>query len=99
MESETQELLRLTRENNRMLHAMRRGAFFGGLFKILLWAALIIGPLWYYQTYLAPLVQNMAQTVGQMQQAGGKAGTQYGELQAQLQKLQGQFSNLLPKGQ
>ena len=48
------ELLRLTKENNKMLHAMCRSAFFGGIFKLLMWAAFIIVLLWLYMQYLAP---------------------------------------------
>ena len=48
-----EEILRLTKENNRMLHKMRRSAFLGGLFKFIMWAAFIIIPL------LAPVAQKL----------------------------------------
>ena len=53
-----QEIYRLTKENNQMLHAMRRNAFLGGLFKFIFYAVVFIAlPAWVYITYLAPVMQ------------------------------------------
>lgn len=85
------EILRLTKENNHMLHAMRRNAFLGGLFKLILWAALIILPLWLYMEYLAPVVQSMIETMQTLQGTGASAQAQFGDLNNALQRLQQQF--------
>ena len=61
------ELLRLTTENNNMLHAMRRNAFLGGIIKLLIYAAMIIIPFWLYLQYLAPQVDRMVVIVNQIQ--------------------------------
>ena len=82
------ELLRLTKENNKMLHAMRRSAFFGGIFKLLMWAAFIIVPLWLYMQYLAPVMQSMLESYQQLQGTSAKAQAQFGELNTYLQKFQ-----------
>ncbi len=74
-----------------MLHAMRRNAFVGGLFKFILWAALIIVPLWLYMQYLAPVVQSMTETMQRLQGTGASAQAQFGDLNNALQKLQQQF--------
>ncbi len=54
-----QETLELSRENNRMLRAMRRAAFWGGVFRVIWWAVIIGVPvvLYYYvfQPYIAEL--------------------------------------------
>lgn len=69
------EALRLAQENNRMLHAMRRNAFLGGIVKFIFYILiLVVAPLWVYSVYLAPLVQNLQQTMHQVQ--GTNAGIQ-----------------------
>lgn len=85
------EILRLTKENNRMLHAMRRNAFLGGIMKFVMWIAFLIIPLWLYMQYLAPVMTSMISTMNQMQGSGAKAQAQFGDLNATLQKLQAQF--------
>ena len=85
------EILRLTKENNRMLHKMRRNVFLGGLFKLLLWAAFIIVPLWLYMQYLAPVMQSMLDPVNHIQGTGASAQAQFGDLNESLQKLRAQF--------
>ncbi len=57
----------LARENNRMLKAMRRNAFIGGVFKLLVWAAFIVIPLWLYIQYLAPTLNQAMNTLNQVQ--------------------------------
>lgn len=88
-----EEILRLTKENNRMLHSMRRNAFVGGIIKFLFYVfILVVAPLWLYSTYLAPLIQSVQQTMGQVQGTGTKA-------QGQLAGLEGifkQFESMLP---
>lgn len=85
------EILRLTKENNRMLHKMRRNAFVGGIVRFLMWAAFLIIPLWLYMQYLAPVMTSMIETMNQVQGTGAKAQAQFGDLNASLQKLQAQF--------
>lgn len=85
------EILRITKENNRMLHKMRRNAFLGGIFKLILWLAFLIIPLWLYMQYLAPVMTSMMETMNQMQGTGASAQAQFSDLNASLQKLQSQF--------
>ncbi len=85
------EILRLTKENNRMLHKMRRNAFLGSILKFIVWAAFVIIPLWLYMQYLAPVMTSMIETMNQVQGTGAKAQAQFGDLNASLQKLQAQF--------
>lgn len=54
-----QQTFEMTRDNNRMLHAMRRGAFFGGLFRLVFWVILIGGPIVFYYAYAAPYVDQI----------------------------------------
>ncbi|OGG59874.1 hypothetical protein A2765_04810 [Candidatus Kaiserbacteria bacterium RIFCSPHIGHO2_01_FULL_56_24] len=92
-----EEILRLTKENNRMLHKMRRSAFLGGLFKFIMWAAFIIIPLWLYMQYLAPVMQDMIDTMNKIQGTSASAQAQFGGLNDSLQKLKAQFPQYFPK--
>ncbi len=60
--------LALGKENNSMLRSMRRNARFGFAFKIILWAVLLLAPLYFYQEYLAPII-------GQFQPGGQRGST------------------------
>ncbi len=54
-----QESLELSRENNRMLRAMRRASFWSGIFRVL-WIAFLIGaPLWLYYHVLGPYIDSL----------------------------------------
>lgn len=86
-----EEILRLTKENNRMLHAMRRSAFLGGVFKIVMWAAFIIVPLWLYMQYLAPVMESMVNTMSEIQGTGTRAQAQFTDLTSTFENLRKQF--------
>lgn len=86
-----QETYRLTQENNRMLHAMRRNAFWGGLFKFLIYAALLTAPVWFYLTYLNGAVQNLLQAVNKIQGTSTAAQSQFSGLQASWQQFEARF--------
>jgi hypothetical protein len=88
------ELLRLTRENNRMLHAQRRNAWLGGIFKVIFWIVVIILPLWFYAQYVAPMMQGVLDTYQQIQGTGASAQAQVGQLNQYLE----QFKSLYPGG-
>lgn len=87
-QTQLQEIYRLTKENNHMLHKMRRNAFWGGIFKFVFWAAILIAPLWFYMAYLAPVVDDMMRTVQQIQGTSAKAQVQLGGFQEMLKQLQ-----------
>ena len=94
MESEPEmlrEILQLTRENNRMLHAMRRSAFLGGVFKIVLWLVFLLVPIWLYMHYLQPVVASMMDTMTQIQDMKTGGENQFKEFNSALQKLRDQF--------
>ncbi len=75
------ELLRLTKDNNHMLHGMRRNALLGGIFKLLIYAAMVIIPFWLYMQYLAPQVNRMLVVVNQIQGTTVQAQTQMSDWQ------------------
>jgi hypothetical protein len=49
-----EENLELARENNRMLHKLRRSAFIGNILRLMWWAVIIGVPLYLYLTVLKP---------------------------------------------
>jgi hypothetical protein len=63
------EIYELSKDNNRMLHRMRRSSIFWGIVKFLWWALiLIVLPAGVYYYYVMPIVdqaQNTYQTVQQ----------------------------------
>ena len=89
-----EEILRLEKDNNRMLHSMRRTAFWGGLLKLLMWAGLIAAPIWLYSAYLAPIVQSFQQTMNQVQGTGAKAQGQLDGFQEMLKQFQSKFPTM-----
>ena len=93
-QGQQREIYRLVRENNKMLHSMRRNAFWGGVIKFLLYAILLVAlPWWLYMTYLEPVVKSTMQAVDQIQGTGAKAEAQFGN----LQDLLNQFKGFLPQ--
>ncbi len=71
------EIYRLARENNMMLHSMRRRAFFTGIVKVIFYILiLVIAPLYVYSTYLQPFIANLQQTMNQVQGTNAQAQAQ-----------------------
>ena len=77
-----------------MLHAMRRNAFLGGIIKLLIYAAIVIIPIWFYFQYLAPVMQQMLKTASDFQSTGAKAQTQMSDWQKTLQSIQSKIPGL-----
>ncbi len=70
---------------------MRRNAFLGWIFKLIFWIALIVAPIWFYQTYLSPVVGSMLKSINQVGNASATAQSQFKEIQNALQKFQSQI--------
>ena len=75
------ETYRLSLENNKLLHKMRRNAFWGGIIRMIVYAALLAAPIWFYLSYLAPIVDKMFTEMQQLQGTSVQAQTQFGEIQ------------------
>ncbi len=89
------ETYRLSLENNKMLRRMRRNAFWGGIIRTLVYAALLAAPIWFYISYLAPLVDQMLDTVQQIQGTGAQAQAQF----SSFQEAWKQFQSMMRPGQ
>jgi len=90
-EQKEQEMYRLTQENNRMLRAMRRSAFWGGIVKFILYALLLLAPIWFYMTYLNGAVQNLIQTMNRIEGTGEQAQSQFNGIEASWQQFEAKF--------
>ena len=84
-----QETYKLVRENSRMLHAMRRSAFFGSVIKFFFYAVFLLAPLRFYAHYLSPIVADMQKTLGAVHGSGDSASAQFSaDLQNLLKQVQ-----------
>lgn len=90
-----EEIFKMTKDNNKMLHSMRRRAFIGGLLKILLYLALLLTPIWFYMTYLNDSVQGLMKSVEQMQGTGSSAMQSFSDLQNTLKELQAKMPSFM----
>ena len=93
MESEDllRETYRLTLENNRLLHKMRRAAFWSRLVSFIVYGALLIAPVWFYMQYLSPIVDQMFKAAQQIQGTGAQASAQFTDLQQAWQQFESKF--------
>lgn len=91
-DEQLEETYRLAKENNRMLRAMRRNAFIGGIIKLVVWAALIGLPIWFYLEFVHPVLQSSIETINQVQDTSAQVGEQFGgfsELLEQVENIPG----------
>ncbi|MDB5237793.1 MAG: hypothetical protein JWM46_63 [Candidatus Kaiserbacteria bacterium] len=87
-----QETYRLSLENNKMLRKMKRNAFWGGIIRTIVYAALLAAPIWFYLSYLAPVVNRMLDEVQQIQGTSVQAQTKFSD----LENTWNQFKNKIP---
>ena len=85
------EIHRLSRENNEMMHHMRRSAFFWGFVKFIIYAALLAAPIWFYLTYLNGAVEQMLQAMSKIEGVNSQAQNQFQGFENALQGLESRF--------
>jgi hypothetical protein len=87
------ETYKLARENNRMIHAMRRNAFIGGIIKIVIYVALIGVPIWLLFTYVYPILNTaigaLNEVQGQVEQVQGAGSAGFNNLMGQIKNIPG----------
>jgi hypothetical protein len=87
------EILRLTKENNAMLHSMRRGAFIKSLFQLVVYALLLVIPAYFYLQYMQPVVNQLMQTVEHIQGTGAQVQTQFSGLEDVWKQISERFGS------
>ena len=80
------EIYQLEKENNHMLHKMRRNAFWGRLIYLLFYAALLGIPIWLYLTYLMPVLKNFNDTVNKVQGTSASFQANFSNIFKQFQE-------------
>jgi len=66
------EIYQLVRSNNKMLRSLKRQAFWGRVFKIIIYAILLGIPVYLYLTIFQPILAELLDTYSQIQQVGGQ---------------------------
>lgn len=85
------DVYELAKENNRMLHAMRRDAFVGGIVKFVFWVALfVVLPYIAYTVYLAPYLSSIQSAYNNLNE---QAGTLSGAAK-DLEEIKNQIPNI-----
>ncbi len=84
-----EEVYRLAKENNRMLRAMRRSAFFGTLLRIAIWVLILGSSVWAYSVFVAPVIEQMKAVMDEAQSANASVKAQFGEFRELLDKFPG----------
>jgi predicted PurR-regulated permease PerM len=82
------EILKLTKENNQMLHAMRRHAFLAGLFKLIVYIILFAAPIWFYMTYVSDSVDNLINALNKVQGTTSAAQAKFNSVEAAIKDVQ-----------
>lgn len=91
-EHKLEEMYALVKDNNKMLHGMRRHAFVAGILKFVGYALMIAVPLWFYWQYMQPAIDQMMNTAAKMQTAGKSAE----QKMADFQQMITDFKNSIP---
>jgi len=83
------EILRITKDTNRMVHKMRRSQLWGRFYQVVWWIAIlaISGAAYYY--YAQPYVDKLTQLYAQVESGGAQA-------QSVGSQLSSFFGNWLP---
>lgn len=61
MDSKLDEILKLVKDNNKILHKMRRDAMYRSVLSTIWWLIFLVAPIIFYYVYLEPYVNQMMQ--------------------------------------
>lgn len=90
-----EEIYKLTKDNNRMLHSMRRDAFIHGFFKFAIYAAIIGISIWMYIYYIGPLLMSLLKSLQTVANTGVEVQQKAGDIQQTAQQQLSSVSSLL----
>ena len=82
------DIFKMTKENNQMLHSMRRSALISKILKLIVILAFTGVSWWFYLTFVAPVVMTMLNTMNQIQGTGAQAQVQISQFQDMLKGWQ-----------
>jgi hypothetical protein len=87
-QNELREVLQLVRENNKMLHNMRRNAFIGGFFKFVIYAILFAAPICFYMTYISNSVDSLLAAMDKLNGTTSAAETKFSGFENAMKNLE-----------
>jgi hypothetical protein len=61
MDSKLDEILKYVKDNNKMLHKMRRDAMYRSILGAIWWLIFLVAPIIFYYLYLEPYIAQMQQ--------------------------------------
>jgi len=64
LKRQLEEIHALAKDNNRMLRAIRRSQWLGLVRSIIIWVVVLALPIYLYQQYLAPMIENLSAASG-----------------------------------
>ena len=94
-QNEIREMLRLVNENNRMLHSMRRHAFLGSIIKFIIYAALLLVPIWFYMTYLSGSVDTLIADLNKVEGTTSAAQTQFSGFETAIKNIESHLPSFM----
>lgn len=90
-EQKLSEMYEWTKENNRMLKAIRRDAFIGGIVKFIFWFIFLVVIPYISWLYIQPYLQGVLDTYQKVQHTADTVSTSAGVNMSQLQDLLKKF--------
>ncbi len=81
------EIYKLVKDNNRMLKAMRRDAFVGGIFKFIWWGLILVVLPYFTWLYIQPYLQGALNTYQGVQQKADSVNASVSGFQDLLKKF------------
>ena len=82
------DINRLTKENNQLLHSIRRTAFVGGFLKILMYAIFLGAPIWIYFTYFRGTVDDMVSIFHQAKTFNTQTQSKFTGIENMIKEMQ-----------
>lgn len=82
------EIAQLTRDNNKMLHAMRRSAFMWGIIKFFIYLVLFAAPIWFYLTYLSGTLDQFVTAINKVQGTASQAQAKFDGFETTVKSLE-----------
>lgn len=86
-EQKLDEIYTLTKDNNRMLRAMRRDAFVGGVVKFIIWVIMFVVLPYIAWLFIQPYLQGAVDSYQKVQKTADAVNASAGANASQLQEL------------
>lgn len=89
------ETYRMAKENNQMLHAMRRSSFLWGVIKFLVYAILFAAPIWFYLTYVSGTLDELLSEMNKLQGTASQSQAKFSGFENTIQSIESKLPAFL----